>query len=145
MLLVCCSLRPAIAEVIKLKDGAKITGSIVSLNNGIYVVESPSLGTVSIKKNQVVGIYTEEQSSQPGATSSMFESMQQTMLQDKAVMNMVMSLQNDPQVQAILADPEIMNAINSGDYSSLMNNQKLHQLMENNTVKSISNHVIHTK
>ncbi len=145
MLLVCCSLQPAIAEVIKLKDGAKITGSIVSLNNGIYVVESPSLGTVSIKKNQVVEIYTEEQSSQPGATSSMFESMQQTMLQDKAVMNMVMSLQNDPQVQAILADPEIMNAINSGDYSSLMNNQKLQQLMENNTVKSISNHVIHTK
>jgi len=42
-----------------------------------------------------------------------------------------MSLQNDPQIQAILNDPAIMQAIEKGDYTSLLDNDKIKALESN--------------
>ena len=61
-----------------------------------------------------------------------------SMLANPAILSMIESLKNDPEFQAIAADPEIQRAIRSGDYSSLMANPKILQLMNHSTVKAIS-------
>ena len=50
--------------------------------------------------------------------------------QDPADMQSIMSLQSDPQIQAILSDPAIIKAVQEGDYASLLGNAKI-QALEN--------------
>ena len=59
------------------------------------------------------------------------------MMSDKEVVEMILSLQNDPDVQRILQDPEIMKAVNSGDINALLSNPKFMKLLENPTIQDI--------
>jgi hypothetical protein len=63
------------------------------------------------------------------------------MLSDQEVMGMIQSLKDDPQFTKILEDPEIMNAVQSGDAASLMANPKFLQLLNNPTVRDIQQKV----
>jgi hypothetical protein len=65
------------------------------------------------------------------------QALQQQMMSDPEIMNMIQSLQNDPDFQQILQDPEIMKAVNSGDIAALMANQKFMRLLDNKTVHDI--------
>jgi hypothetical protein len=48
-----------------------------------------------------------------------------------------MSLQSDPQIQAILSDPAIVKAIQEGDYMSLLGNAKIQALESNEHLKQL--------
>ena len=48
-----------------------------------------------------------------------------------------MSLQSDPQIQAVLNDPTIMKAIQEGDFTSLLGNPKIQALENNGHVKEL--------
>ena len=52
-------------------------------------------------------------------------------------MQSIMSLQSDPQIQAVLNDPTIMKAIQEGDFSSLLGNPKIQALESNEHVKQL--------
>jgi len=65
------------------------------------------------------------------------QALQQQMLSDPEIMNMIQSLQNDPDFQQILQDPEIMKAVSSGDIAALMANQKFMRILNNKTVHDI--------
>lgn len=56
-------------------------------------------------------------------------------------MNSIRALQNDPDMQAILADPEIMQAVQSFDLTALRNNPKIIKLMQNSKIQSIQGKV----
>ena len=56
-----------------------------------------------------------------------------------------MSLQSDPQIQAILSDPAIAKAIQEGDYQSLMGNPKIQALESNEHVKQLLQQQTHWK
>ena len=64
--------------------------------------------------------------------------MQQQLMANQEIMALINSLQNDPQVQAILTDPELMQAIYAGNIEALLNNPKLKDLADNPTIKSIT-------
>jgi hypothetical protein len=63
------------------------------------------------------------------------------MMNDKEVMDKIRSLENDPEFQKILEDPEVMRAVNSGDVATLMANPQFMKLMNNRTVQDITNKV----
>jgi leucyl aminopeptidase len=63
------------------------------------------------------------------------------MMNDKEVMDKIHSLENDPEFQKILEDPEVMRAVNSGDVAALMANPQFLKLMNNRTVQEITNKV----
>ena len=148
---------------IKLYDGSSIRGEIVSLKGGNYRVQSPTLGTIDVKQSDVrVVEYTGAQSAASASVASgqplsqapqapeqqanaqlnqQFQSMQQSILSNPAIMQLVQSLQNDASVQAIVSDPEIQAAIQRGDYGALMSNPKIHQLMNNSKVQAITKQV----
>lgn len=72
-----------------------------------------------------------------GGSNNAIANMQGALLADEASRKQVLSLQDDPQVKAILDDPATMRAVQSGDLNALMNDPKLGALLNNPTVRSL--------
>jgi len=137
------------APTIELKDGSRIQGEIQSVQNGVYTVLSPSIGTVHVAQSNIVRIVYSGEPANAAAGSPAkppahddalapdIQQLQMRMAQDPAAMQSIMSLQSDPQIQAILSDPVIAKAIQDGDYMSLLNNTKIQALENNENVKQL--------
>ena len=142
MLLLSSSLLAAEIKEIELTDGSIITGEVLSLSGGVYMIRTVSLGTLRIDEAKVrairpLGTPSSQQSGQTGDVKS----LQNKMMSDQEVMGMIESLKDDPQFTKIIEDPEIMNAVNSGDTAALMANPKFLQLLHNPTVRDIQQKV----
>lgn len=123
---------------IELTDGSVITGEVVSLNGGTYTIRTESMGTVSVPDGKVRSIRKKGASSSSSAgIGDAVRPIQERMEQDPAVMEMIKGLQNDPDFQKVLEDPEMMRAVEAGDIATLMSNPKFLQLMNNSTVRDI--------
>jgi hypothetical protein len=138
---------------IQLVDGGVILGDIISHNEDNYVVRSNSLGVLEVKESEIqvirFGSHPAHGSKKkeivdgpPKGASPEIESLKDAMMNDKDVMEKVMHLQNDPQMQELLKDPEFMKAINSGDISTLMANPKFMELLNNPEIKEIQKEVL---
>jgi hypothetical protein len=136
------------APTIELKDGSRIQGEIQSVANGVYTVLSPSLGTVHIAQSNIARIVYSGDASNAPATSGKstahddtatrdIQQLQTRLAQDPAAMQAIMSLQSDPQIQAILNDPAIAKAIQDGDYMSLLGNAKIQALESNEHLQQL--------
>lgn len=140
---------------ILLNDGSQILGEVVSLKGGYYKVKTSSLGEIDLKQGDVklirYGQVAQTQTAKtpaPAASAtasasnpqlaSMFQGVQQRISSDPQMMQKIQSMAQDPTLQAILNDPEIKRALESGDFGSLMANPKIHQLMNHSTVKQIT-------
>lgn len=127
---------------IVLKDGSVISGEVLNFDGKQYTIKSNSLGTVKLDSSQINAIRSPSgaslNSSQAGFSQSDISAMQQQLLSNQDIMAMISSLQNDPQMQAILADPKIMQAIAAGDIQTLMNDPNFKQLLNNSTIKQIT-------
>ena len=131
------SLGSALAGEIKeieLKDGSVIYGEIVSFGGGVFTLKSKGLGTVKIEDSKIRAIRS---GAREGGKQDQIQQLQKRMMSDKEVVEMILSLQNDPEVQKILQDPEIMKAVNSGDMDALLSNPKFMKLLENPTIHEI--------
>jgi hypothetical protein len=133
----------ASAAKLVLKDGTVIHGEIDSLQNAVYTVKSNSLGTLQIRQQDVQVIDNASTAAVGAPTSgSMSESAQRNavqskLTQDPTLLSKVEALQSDPDVLAILNDPEIMSTIASGDYGVLMSHPKIIALMQNSQMQEI--------
>lgn len=130
---------------IELSDGSVITGEIISFKNGEYTIRTDSLGTVNINESKIRIIRsnagkTNARGFSPSINTEL-KVLQEMMMNDKQIMNMIMSLQNDSAFQEILKDPAIMKAVNSGDIGILMSNPKFTNLLKNKTVQEIKKSV----
>ena len=131
------SLGSALAGEIKeieLKDGTVIYGEIVSFSGGVFTLRPKGLGTVKIEESKIRVIRS---GTREGGKQGQIQQLQKRMMSDKEVVEMILSLQNDPDVQKILQDPEIMKAVNSGDMDALLSNPKFMKLLENPTIHEI--------
>ena len=131
------SLGSALAGEIKeieLKDGSVIYGEIVSFSGGVFTLRSKGLGTVKIEESKIRVIRS---GTREGGKQGQIQQLQKRMMSDKEVVEMILSLQNDPDVQKILQDPEIMKAVNAGDMDALLSNPKFMKLLENPTIHEI--------
>ena len=122
------------APTIELKDGSRIQGEIRSVENGVYTVQSPSIGTVHVAQSNIVRIVYEgsaPRAANSSETSGQILQLQAQLAQDPEALKSIMSLQSDPQIMAILNDPAIVRAIQEGDYMSLIDNPKIKALESN--------------
>ncbi len=134
---------------LRLKDGSVVEGKVSGLKNGVYTVRSRSLGTIEVKEADVASISYDQRSAGSNSSSGTANSAAQQELQqiqrglagDSVTMSMISELQNDPQLQGILDDPEIMRAVSSGDLAALMANEKFMALMNNADIKAITRQV----
>ena len=156
-------LQTASAATIVLQDGSVIRGDIRSLQNDVYTIRTDSMGTLAIRKQDVRSIdltdesaprnatRTEPRASSPAAprtapgiapgpampSAAEFESMQRQLMGSPDMLSAIQALQNDPQVLSVLSDPEVMNAIATGDINTLMNHPKVIGLTRNPGVREI--------
>jgi len=117
------------SPMIELKDGSRIEGEIKSIENGVYTVVSPIIGTVHVAQSNIVRIvYSGDVSNASGSSGKAparddamtrdMQDLQMRLAQDPAAMQSIMSLQSDPQIQAVLSDPAIVKAVQEGDFMS---------------------------
>ena len=137
------------APTIELKDGSRIQGEILGVDNGVYTVRSPSIGTVHVAQSNIARIVYDGDSANgarvPGKSSARddgsltrdIQQLQTRLTQDPAMMQSIMSLQSDPQIQAILNDQAIVKAVQDGDYMSLLGNSKIQALESNEHVQQL--------
>jgi len=135
---------------IELVDGGIIFGEIISHNDGVYTVRSNSLGTLKVKESEIRLIRLKSGSSTVkeivgapgGSVTPDIQAFQKSMMNDKEIMGLVLSLQKDPKMQELLKDPDIMKAIDSGDTTTLMSNPKFIELLNNPEIKEIQKKVL---
>ncbi len=125
------------SETIELVDGTIIVGDVTSLNGGVYLINTSSLGQVRIEQSKVRSISKGKVVSSSGNDLSI-----NSIVNIPKAMTAIQTLQNDPQIKAILADPELMRLISSGDLNALQSNPKIQGLMANPNVRSITTEII---
>jgi hypothetical protein len=125
---------------IELNDGSTITGEVLSLNSGIYTVRSDSLGTIRIEETKIRAIRARAASKNTG-TAGEITTLQNKMMSDQEILGLIQSLQNDPEFQKILEDPELLKAVTAGDVPALMANPRFMKLLNNSTVQEIQKKV----
>jgi hypothetical protein len=110
---------------ITLDDGSVITGEIISLDSGLFTIKSVSLGTLQIDDSKVRSI---------NPVTNIKEEIQllkQEILNNEELLEIILPLQEDPDFQRALADPSIMEAVESGDMDALLSNPDFLRLLNN--------------
>lgn len=138
---------PVNAATVHLTDGSSVKGEVESLSGGVYVIQTESLGRITVLASRVRSITnTSRAPSGSGGVSSTgaaspIESIQASIAGNPGLISSVMQLQSDPQMQAVLADPELMRAVQSFDLETLRNHPKIRALMNNPGVRRIQDEV----
>jgi len=139
------------AATIVLHDGTVIHGDVKSLQDGVYTIETASVGTLHVRAGDVRSIDADTKpqtapaagspaAGSPAAGSSpgaALDAAKAGIVADPKLLATVLALQNDPTVLAVLSDPEVTKAIAAGDYDALMSNPKIIALTQNPKVREI--------
>jgi hypothetical protein len=141
-----CADGPTALELI---DGSVLFGEVISFREGVYTVRSPSLGTIDINESQIRVIRVKPSESATGKTvrptntsiDNELKILEESITSDQQIMQMIISLQNDPDIQELLQDAGIMEAVRSGDISTLMSNPKFRKILENPDIQQIQRKV----
>jgi hypothetical protein len=133
---------------IELRDGSVIQAEINAFDGKSYTLHSDPLGTFQVDKSKVKSIH--QKASEGTATgggkeikslsSDTIKALQEKMVSNKDMLNSIASLQEDPDIQAVLQDPEIMKAITSADISTLMSNPKFMKLLSKPQIQDLAKH-----
>ena len=125
-------------KVFELNDGSVITGEVISSNSGTFTVKTESLGTIRIEASKIRAIRSTEIG---GISEDTIQALQEKMMANEEVFAMILSLQSDPDFQAVFQDPDIMRAVGEGDYGALLSNPKFLKLLENPAIQDIKERI----
>jgi hypothetical protein len=133
-----------IREIV-LHDGSIITAEILALREGVYTLKSEGLGTITIEaaKVRTIRLYASAKSPrepdkpETDSVEAQMHHLQQSMMHNPEIMRMISSLLQHPDVQAVLADPAIMQAVRTNDLNTLLSHPKFMQLLDNPTIRDI--------
>ncbi len=146
LLALCCGgVFAGAAGEIELVDGSVIQGEIVSFKEGVYTIRSNAIGSIQINESKIRAIrFTSAKSdpkatlnSTPGSVNAESLAIQQALMSNEKILPILLSLQNDPEIQEILNDPDIMDAVMAGDLQRLMSNPKFMELLNHPKVQQI--------
>jgi hypothetical protein len=141
----------------ELDDGSVVVGEPVGLADGVYRIRTPALGEVAVDASRVrrmsraddagggaAGAWGAAPSAPAGAAVSAadIEGLQRRLIGDQGVMESIMALQQDPELQAALADPALMGLVMSGNIEALRNHPAFGQLMNHEGIRAIIEQVV---
>lgn len=131
----------------ELMDGSVIQGEILSFTQGVYRINSDALGTISLPEEKIRAIKPAQNSDSKAGNSNQpkeptdgaqkIDRMQGRMLSDPETVRLIEELQNNPSVQSILQDEELMQAISQGNLNRVSEDPKIKALMKDKTVGKI--------
>jgi hypothetical protein len=154
--LLVCSVFAGKLSQIRLGDGSSIQAEVMSFSNGIYVLNSPSLGTFELPEDKIISIqmpgkigsnrslqsnFSGSDRSSTAVSSSNLDSQvsqfRNQLTQDPETMQMIQNLQNDPSVKQILNDKELMKAINGQDIGVVASDPKIKSFANSEAFRAI--------
>src|SRR6266542_1264444 len=78
------------------------------------------------------GIAAEKESAgAPSVSQSQVQELQGRMLGDEGIMALIQGMQNDPEIQALLSDPKVLQALQAGDTAALLKDPRFMKLLDN--------------
>jgi len=118
---------------VELKDGSILTGDLVGYSGGIYTLRSPTLGEVRLDESKVLSVRPGAPADPAGVDASgglgglqaaldlagQVQATQQRLISDPAVVGMIVALQNDPAIRAVLSDPAFLSLMTSGNLQAI--------------------------
>ncbi len=133
------------SKTITLQDGSKVKGTILGMDNGFYIVESPSIGEIRIADSNVTSITTGEgpeepaQPQEPSNITAMpqFQAIQAQVMNNPDVLGDIQKLMEDPEIMAVLSDPGFAQAVQSGNMTSVGSDPRLQHLSENPKIQAL--------
>jgi hypothetical protein len=134
---------------IQLNDGSMLSGKIISFREGVYTFHSGSLGTIEINESQIRLIRMDSHGTAPwepvnapnGSVDNTIQELQKSMTQNPQIMELIQTLQNDPEIQSLIHDKGIMDAVTAGDINTLMSNPEFIKIFENPSIQQIQKEV----
>lgn len=147
---------PAAAQAgesrIDLTDGSLISGELIGIEGGHYHIRSATLGSLSIPETSIrslqpLGAAGAAPSHAPSATaatdySADIASIQKQLITDQGLMEQVTALQQDPQIQEALSDPELTRMVLSGDLEGLRADPRFQRLMQHPSIQALMGQVL---
>ena len=121
------------ASLIELKDGTRIVGEVVSAGQGHYLIRSPSLGEIRLDESAIPSV---GEQAHPAQTVELGP-IHQKIANSPELMKMIIDLQSKPQLQAILNDKQLMQLVLSGDTESLQHDPRIMQLLADPSIQAI--------
>lgn len=116
---------------IQLNDGSLIYCEVISLSDGVYAMKSPVLGSLKIDESNINSITSIQ------STREEIQALKSEMLSNDELLDIILALRNDPDFQAALEDPTVLEAVNSGDINALLANQNFVKLLNNPRILTI--------
>ena len=118
---------------------ASSPGDLVGYSGGIYTLRSPTLGEVRLEESKVRSVRPGAAGDPAGADAAgglgglrlppdlagQVQATQQRLISDPAVFGMIMALQSDPAIRAVLSDPAFLSLITSGNLQAIQGNPKV--------------------
>jgi hypothetical protein len=135
---------------ISLFDGSVIYGQIKSFADGVYTVETAAFGTIKIRESDIqqIGLRSnaikDKENVNPMSPLARSELLvlQDRMRGDPEIMNLVLALQSDPDFQEIFKDPDILEALETGDIALLLSNPKFLKLLNSRRIQDIQRRIV---
>lgn len=151
-----------------LTDGSKVYGTILTLDNGTYKIESDSLGTIQIPESKIASFNFESSNFESNSGTNNYKSASSTkipsqpavaaatpntvdpaiisnisnqILSNERLLGLLLSLGNNPEIQSIINNPNLKRAIDTGDINTLLKSPEIQKLMNNETVQEIQRNV----
>ncbi len=130
---------------IELRDGSVLSGELVGVGDGRYRVRTPVMGEIELKDSDVLAIRpmaadaaTASAPPAGGADhSGDIADIQHRLVAQPGVMDSITALQNDPELQAALADPKFVGLVMSGNLEALRSDPRFLRLMEHPAIQGI--------
>jgi hypothetical protein len=122
---------------IELRDGSVISGAVVGFSGGHYLIRSPALGEFSVDESEIRAVHPGGEASAGSGYRSDIQSLQQRMVANPEIVTLLTALANDPEVQAALADPELMHLVASGNLTALQRNPRFQRLLDHPELQAI--------
>lgn len=142
-LFICTTASAGALKEIQLSDGSTIRAQVLSLHDGVYTLQSDSLGKIRIDASRILsmtnpGMAARPQVAGPAPTGDL-QALTSQMMADPEVMQKIMTLQSDPEFSRLIADPEIRRLLSEGNMQALHNNPKIKKFSNHPAVREITN------
>ena len=144
VLLLASSATAAEPKRVVFHDGRVVVGQVEGPKNGVYTLTTPDgrrqrLPYYRVKRVEPVPAAEAQAPAKPGTgvRGEAVRDLQRRMATDPKLAGRVSKLQGSPAMQSLLQDPEILQAIASGDLGRLQNDPKIQRVMRDPALRQI--------
>ena len=149
------------AQTVVLRDGTMLHGSLTSINGDTYSIQTPSMGTVTVKVTDIVSITAANAPSSPGLsqpsslpmtnTPSMptlsgnnlgqMQAMSQEFLKDPSISATAQDIMNDKELMNLLQDKDLFAVVTTSDPQEIQKNPTVQKLLQNPKIQNMMNQI----